>query len=360
MGFQPIATEVSSKNRILLDELALTSRFSNKNSLGCRQLAGERVLEAIKRLPEGHPSENLFICGPSGSGKTALVRWAVDKMEQTQRILCIYSNCHRYNTSMSIFTRIADALGEPVSRRGRAVDEIFDHIVKLMRYSKKPVLLVLDDIEALVQYDGARILQNIAHLEEENVHFAIIGISDNETALSKLPQETREVLRFTKVEIPQFTREELLALLKERASMGLRPGSYDSSLIEAIAGISEAVNGGGRFALEILWRAARSSEERGLDSIPQQELERIKDSLGLQERELSQGELEIVRLLKDGPKTSSMLYALFWRKISKSQRQIRNYIHSMEEKGIVETRFVRGKYNYGSTIIQLSGGWEHD
>jgi len=359
MGFQPIATGVSNKNRIILDESVLMPRFFQKSILGSRQSAGERVLEAIKRLSAGHPSENLLICGPSGSGKTALARWAVSRIEQGHGLLAIYSNCCRYNTSMSVFTKIADALGEPVSRRGRASDEIFDRIVELMRYSKRPVLLVLDEIETLVQYDGARILQNIAHLDEEKVNFGIIGISDNETVLSRLPQETRELLSFTKIEIPQFTRDELLALLKERASVGLRPGSYDDSLIEGITDISIAVNGGGRFALEILWRATRSSEDQGLDSIPLQELKRIRDGLGLQERELSRGELEIVELLKDGPKSSSRLYSLFWKKISRSHRQIRNYLHALEARGIIETRQVRDRYNFGSKIIRLHEGWHN-
>jgi len=359
MELQIIETGVSNKNRIILDESVLMPRFFQKNTLGCHHNTGDRVLEAIKRLQAGHPSENLFICGPSGSGKTALVRWAMNRMEENRGVLCIYVNCCRYNTSMSIFTKIADALGEPVSRRGRASDEIFDRIVELMRYSKKSVLLVLDEIETLVQYDGARILQNIAHLDEEGVRFGIIGISDNETILSKLPQETREILSFTKIEIPQFTRDELLTLLKERASAGLRLGSYDSPLIEGIADISVAVNGGGRFALEILWKAARSSEDRGLNSIPKQELKCIKDDLGLQERELSRGELEIIELLKDGPKTSSRLYSLFWRKLSKSHRQIRNYIHALEARGIIKTRQVRDRYNFGSKIIRLHAGWHN-
>ena len=52
---------------------------------------------------------------------------------------------------MALYSKIADALGEPVSRRGRASDEIFDRIVELMRASKRPVLLVLDEIVDFIQ-----------------------------------------------------------------------------------------------------------------------------------------------------------------------------------------------------------------
>ncbi|MCI0504431.1 AAA family ATPase [Candidatus Micrarchaeota archaeon] len=346
---------IASKNRIIQDESVLLPRFYPKSNLGCRQAVGESVLAAMNSLQTGHLSENVFISGPSGSGKTALVRWAIGEVEESRRLLCIYANCCRYNTSMSIFTKIADALGEPVSRRGRASDEIFDRIVELMRYSKKPVLLVLDEIEALIHYDDARILQNIAHLDEEKVYFGIIGISDNEAVLSKLPQETREILRFTKIEIPQFTRDELLTLLKERASAGLRPGSYDSSLIEEIADISVASHGGGRFALEILWRAARSSEDQGLAEVSKNDVLAIKREIGLIGAELSREELLIHGLLKEGQKTTTELYPLFRSGILRTKRQIRNYLRAMDQKGLISIENVMAGNRPRCSIIRLRG-----
>src|SRR5271157_1992718 len=161
MDYQGLAIDASNRNRIILNESALLPKFSQDTHLICRKLEGERILNAIKGHSLGVCSENLFVHGPSGCGKTAMVKWAVNRMEEQNRhVVCIYANCWRYSTSMSIYAKIADAFGEPVSRRGRASDEIFDHILTLMKASKTPVLLVLDEIEALVRYDNARILHN--------------------------------------------------------------------------------------------------------------------------------------------------------------------------------------------------------
>lgn len=343
---------VLNKNRIIQNESALLPRFSKDTRTKSCEAETERIQTAINRLSMGDPSENLFIYGSSGSGKSTLVKAAINNT--TNRLLCIYVNCWRYSTSMSIYAKIADAFGEPVSRRGRASDEVFDRIVGLMKESKRPVLLVLDELDALVRFDGARILHNIARVDEEKVLFGVIAISDNVNLLSKLPQRTRDSLGFTKIEVPPYTRNELFCFLKHRASLGLRLGSYDDSIIEEIADIGAMANGSSRFALKTLWRAARSAEDQGLDSITKGELERIKASLELDKVGLSPEEITIIELLEDGPVCSSRLYTLFSRRISKTKRQVRNYLHSLEEKSIIETQFVRGKYNYGSTIIQLS------
>lgn len=356
MDFQGLA-ELSTKNRIILNESALLPKFSQDAHLMCRKLEGERILNAIKGHSLGACSENLFVHGPSGCGKTAIVKWAVHRMEeQNRQMVCIYANCWRYSTSMSIYAKIADALGEPVSRRGRASDEIFDRIVGLMKASNTPILLVLDEIEALVRYDNARILHNIARVDEDRVFFQVIGISDNNAILFKLPEKTREILRFTKIEVPCYTREELLSLLKDRAVAGLRPQSYEDDLLEDIADIGVASCGSGRFALEILWRAARSSEDRGLTEISKDEVLAIKRGIGLIGAEVSREELLIHGILKDGQKTTTELYPLFRSEILRSKRQIRNYLRAMEQKGLISIENVMAGNRSRYSIIRLREG----
>jgi len=349
MDLQRFTKDVPNKNRIIMKESALLPRFT-QNNLTCRKIEGERILSAVKGLSSTGHFENLFIHGSPGSGKTAMVKWAIHKMEEeSRRVVCIYANCWRYSTSMAIYSKIADAYGEPISRSGRPSDEIFDRILELMSESKKPLLLVLDEIEALAKQDNARILHNIARVDEDHVLFGLIGISDNEAFLSKLPQKTREILRFTKIEVQPYSKNELLIILKERAAAALRPGSYEDSLLEEIAEIGTVVRGSGRFALEILWKAARSSEDQGLTYVSNAEIEQAKFDLDINGHGLTREERLILELLKEGPKTSTELYTYFWNRSTRSKRQIRNYLRAMQEKKLIEIELImegkRPKYS---------------
>jgi len=363
MNYHDIGIESSNKDRIILNESALLPRFSQDAYLSCRKADGERVFAAIQRLSTGESAQNLLIYGPSGSGKTAMAKWAINKMEeQTRRVLCIYANCWRYNTSMAIYAKIADAFGEPVSRRGRASDEVFDRIIELMRESKKPILLVLDQIDALIRYDNGRILHNIASVDEDRVLFEVIGISENENALSRLPERTKEILGFAKIQVQSFSREELLALVKERALVGLREGTYDDSVLEEIVDIGAAEKGSGRFALQLLWRAARGSEDAGYASISKTEVEKIRQDLEFVEFDFSREERIILDLLKNGQITSSELYSQFWQRIPRGKRQIRNYLKQMEKNGYIEIEEFMGSTRFMSKKIKIREGfrWRRD
>jgi Cdc6-like AAA superfamily ATPase len=140
--------------------------------------------------------------------------------------------------------------------------------------------------------------------------------------------------------------------------LGLRPGTYDESHIKQIARLALASNGNCRFALDVLWRTARASEDKGLDSINDEELNLVVERLGFQSLGISPEELLIIELLKKGPIDSSRLYALFRKRLWKSKRQIRNYISQLEEKGIIGARITLEKYNFGSRVISLRKGWE--
>ena len=185
-----------------------------------------------------------------------------------------------------------------------------------------------------------------------------VGISNNDAILFKLPQKTREILRFTRIEVPPYNRDELNGLLKECAETGLRPGSYDPSLLEEIADIGIAAKGSGRFALEILWRVARNSEDRGLESISKDELERVRQEFELMDPRLSREELAIAGLLKNGPKTSSELYPLFWQTIPRSKRQIRNYLRAMEQKGVITHSERDGRASVEIFSYSVGGGMQ--
>ena len=117
---------------------------------------------------------------------------------------------------MAIYTKIADALGEPVSRRGRATDEIFDRIVELMKYSKTPIMLVLDEIDGLMHRDDARVLHNITRIAPDEALFGLIGISNDRNILSRVHTKIRDQIRFTPFEVKGYSKDQLFSCIGPR------------------------------------------------------------------------------------------------------------------------------------------------
>ncbi|MBI5227835.1 AAA family ATPase [Candidatus Micrarchaeota archaeon] len=250
--------------RIIKNETALMAQTLGHENL-CRKEYEDRLIAAIKPIAHGNSCENLFVHGPAGSGKTTMIKHVLDQLKlYNPRVLSLYVNCWYHSTSMAIFTKIADALGEPVSRRGRATDEIFDRIIELMKYQKTPVMLVLDEIDGLVHRDDTRVLHNIARIAPDEARFGVIGISDDSHVLSRVHTKIRDHLRFTPFEIKGYNKEQLFGLLKRRAETGLIEDSYKDESLDRIAELAFDNNGNGKFALELLWKVPSTQRQKAM------------------------------------------------------------------------------------------------
>lgn len=342
-------------NKIIQDETALTPHYANGKIFHKNE--EEKVISAIMPLAQYKPCMNLFIHGPSGSGKTILVKKVLDHLKlNNQRILCIYINCWYHSTSMAIYTRIADELGEPVSRRGRATDEIFDRIVEIMKKSKTPVLLVLDEIDGLMSRGDTKILHNIGRIWPEGVLFGLISVSEDKNIMAKLPPKIRDSLRLDSLELPGANKDELLQLLKTRSIDGLAENSYSDEVLEKIAEIGEKNRGNMRLALEMLWKSAKLAETKEKSAIGLEEVEATDLVLNGGKSILTPEEQILIEILNTEEKTSSEVYWLFCKQLIRTKKQIRNYLAALEGKRIIETRTVSLGNKPKFKLIKLKNG----
>lgn len=347
-------------NAIIKDESALIPQYF-EGQIFCKRDIEEKIISAIKPITQTKPSQNLFLYGPIGAGKTVLVRHILDHLrDYNRKVLCVYINCWYQGTSMAIYNKIADALGEKVSRRGRATDEIFNRIVELMRYQNTPILLVLDNIDALLYRHDERILHNIAGMNGDGVLFGVICVSEYKNVLTKLHPRIRSDLRFTPLEVKGWTKEQLLELLKSRADKGLAPGSYSDPVLERIAEAGEENKGNGKLTMEILWKAAKTAEEKRKASIDLEDVEETINQIYYQEPALAREEQIIINILKTGEKNSSEVYWSFCKKLRRTKNQIRTYLKSLKQKGIIEIRDVQSRYTLNFKLIRLKNRGDSD
>jgi cell division control protein 6 len=310
------------------------------------------VADGIKPLVQRKTPENLFIHGSSGSGKTSCIKYVIKQLlDYSSAVLPVYVNCWENSTQLAVYNRIVEEMRLPLPRRGLATDEIFDRILQYVRNYKKPILLILDDMDGL-RHD--ELLYVVSRANEKGVVFGIIGIANDKTIPARLDLRIRSSLRFSEMEFKQYSEEQLVSILRIRAEAALAPGTFDDRLLNKIAASAEG--GSARLALERLWKAAKHAEKAGRAKIMVQDFEDIlslESTFKLPELKLSTEEALILEILQKGPLESSDLYDLFLKQIPKTKRQIRNYIDLLERKNLIVSEELERTGMLNSRLLKL-------
>jgi cell division control protein 6 len=344
--FRPTAS--NGENSILLNEELLLPAYAPPEILH-REAEIKAIAEAIKPLLEGHTGDNLFAYGNSGTGKTISAKHVLSELkEATSRVIPVYINCWETSTQMAIYTKILDCLGDSMPRRGLATDEVFERIKEVMEKGKIAVLVVLDEMDALVFRKEYEVLYSLSRAP---VRFGIIGISSTQGLLAKLDTRVTSSLRFTHLEFKPYSTQQITDILAERAKLALAKGSWDYDILEGCAAIGKANGGNVRLALEMLWKAAHLAEKRDAKKIGIEDVREaskktfykkiestspVPYSFDIKDSSLSEEEKAIVEILGKGEITTTDLYTEFSKKFRKTKRQIRNYLDTLEAKGIIE------------------------
>jgi Cdc6-like AAA superfamily ATPase len=239
----------------------------------------------------------------------------------------------------------------PIPRRGLAADEVFDKILQYVKNYKRPILLILDEIDAI---RGEELLYVVSRSNEKILVFGIIGISNSKSMLSKLDQRVKSSLRFSEMEFSEYGEDQLFSILNTRAEKALIPGSFDEKLLRKIA--RSVDDGSARVAIERLWKSAKHAEQQRKSKIMIQDFEDIlSTSPGFKKQELylSDEETFILEMLKEKPLHSTELYNLFSKKFDKSKRQIRNYLDSLEQKRLIKSSELESHGMMNSKVFKL-------
>lgn len=307
------------------------------------------IAGAVSPLLDRKTPNNLFIHGNSGTGKTASVRHVLGEFKEAgSKAVQVYINCWQQRTQSAIYLRMLDALGSASPRRGLAADEILGEVLEIMGKEDTGVLVVLDELDALVFNEEQVVLYN---LSRSHAKFGIIGITCDAGLLARIDDKITSSLRFTDMEFKPYSMQQMTDILAQRAKLALAKGSWDFDILEACAGIGKGNGGSVRLALEMLWKAAQLAEKREAAKIGIQDVKEASEksfyrkiakaspashSFDLKNLSLSDGERIVVELLDEGEIRTADLYSLFAKKKQKSKRQIRNYLDTLEAKGVIE------------------------
>jgi cell division control protein 6 len=156
----------------------------------------------------------------------------------------------------------------------------------LLLYEQNLVsLLVLDEIDYLISDERTDFLYALSRIEEgesdpkireeqfpnfsgnqTESRFNLLCCTRDKNFRYHLDSSTASSLGRNFINFPPYTRNQLFDIVSSRAELGLLEECYDDELTEVIAGLAEEY-GDARFAIELLWRAAKLADQKKKNQI---------------------------------------------------------------------------------------------
>jgi len=374
-----VFTKFLEAKSIFINREALTISFTPEtiphrekqiNDLG-------RILAPV--LKGGRPS-NVFIYGRPGTGKTLISRFVGSELEKIsnlngQNIKVLYVNCKMKkiaDTEYRLIAELSKELGKEVPFTGLPTDQVYRAFFESLEDKKQTIILIIDEIDALVQKTGDEILYNLTRINQslKNSKLSLIGITNNLSFIESLDPRVKSSLSEEELIFPPYNALQLQDILKTRASIAFIPGTLEDGVIEKCAALAAQEHGDARRALDLLRVAGelaeRNSEEKVIINhvdVAQEkiDLDRVIETVKTQPKQSQAVLYAIVQLAeKNNNIQTGEVFDVYQNICNQhglkplTQRRVSDLIAELDLFGIINTKII-SKGRYGRTrIITLS------
>jgi len=169
------------------------------------------LVDALLRYATTGIANHLLIFGSRGSGKTLLVKYVSGLLEKRHNVRFIYANCRQHNTSFKILAGILN-----VRPRGSSLDELWKRFCDA---HPGRLVLILDEVDLISDKDRNRDLLYLLSRSPNN--YMVVLLSNNPRFLSTLDESIRSTLQPELLHFRNYGADEVLAILKDRAQLGI-------------------------------------------------------------------------------------------------------------------------------------------
>ncbi|MFQ5406382.1 MAG: Cdc6/Cdc18 family protein, partial [Candidatus Micrarchaeia archaeon] len=322
----------------------------------------QEMARALLPLAKKNKALNLFLHGPTGSGKTSAAKHVLHQLSAySDNVNAAYVNCWQTNSRQSVFSQIAESIGEVLPRRGIGADEVFNRVIQSLKREEKTLAVVLDEADRVFFKGEEKLLYDLARSQEQHdVRIAVVCISNNAELFAKADERIRSSLRPLEVAFEKYSPIQLKEILRQRGKTAFVKGACSEKVIAICAAHAARLGGDARIALETLWHSGKNAQSLGASEISEKDVRQTFEKTGLWKKKqqlesASKGEKVILGLLEAGPLTSGELYKKFKQIQDESDRNIRNHLEKLEKRKLVSMEDVNVKESRGKTrVIQLS------
>ncbi len=334
--------------------------------------------EQIKQLASilspalrGLKVSNVFIYGKTGTGKTVCARQVTAELEKTSnKVKVIYLNCKMKrvsDTEYRVLAELSRAFGKVVPPTGLPTDEVYRIFYNCIESENKNIILILDEIDALVKKVGDEILYNLTRINQDlkNSRVSIIGVSNDTTFTENLDPRVKSSLSEEEILFPPYNASQLKDILDQRAIDAIGQGCIEPAVITKCAAFAAQEHGDARKALDLLRISAETAERESTNKILIKHVDKAEEKLDLD---------RTVEIVKTQPKQSLVVLAAMIKLVDSgrkniqtgdifeiyqqltsnvglkglTQRRVSDLIGELDMLGILNTRVI-SKGRYGRT-----------
>lgn len=246
----------------------------------------QRVGRILVPVLRGFRGSNLFIYGKTGTGKTAVVRHVLDRLVHRGReigapVEACYLNCRLIGTDYRILARLGESLGIKIPFTGLATNEVFDRFRTELDARRIIIIVVLDEIDALVKTKGDVLLYELTRVNENLKYgrLSIVGISNDLRFKELLDPRVLSSLSEEEVIFRPYTATELKDILLERAKTSFVDGLLSDGALNLCSALAAAEHGDARRALDLLRVAGELAEREGSQVVGEDHVRRARDEI---------------------------------------------------------------------------------
>jgi len=233
----------------------------------------------------GGKMSNVFIYGKTGTGKTLVVKTVASELEKrNNKIKTMYVNCKMKrisDTEYRLLAELSRALGQNVPITGLPTDHVYRLFFDGLETQAKNIILILDEIDALVAKIGDEILYNLTRINQDlrKSRVSVIGISNNVAFTETLDPRVKSSLSEEEIVFPPYNATQLNDILTQRAHLAFYDNILEDGVISKCAALAAQEHGDARKALDILRIAAELVEREGSTTITTKHVDMAENKL---------------------------------------------------------------------------------
>jgi cell division control protein 6 len=361
-----------SRSGVFKDKNTLSIAFTPEN-IPHREEQIKQLGLIIAPIMRNEKPSNIFIYGKTGTGKSLCMSHLIKKLgiqSNNGNLKTMYINCKMRkvsDTEYRLLSQLMSFFGVEVPYTGLPTDSLYKKFYGLLEVEEGNILLVLDEIDALVKKVGDGILYNLTRInqEMEKTRLTIVGISNNISFINDMDPRVRSSLSEEEVVFPPYNASEIRDILTERSQLAFNPGALSTGVIEKCSALAAQEHGDARKALDLLRVAGEVAERMGNERV-------LKEHVDLAEKKLDTDKtfevtkaqprqsqcvlLSIIELSRKGTRNiqTGDVYDVYVQTCKRNglkvltQRRVSDLISELDMFGIVNSRVV-SKGRYGRT-----------